>query len=188
MTGSIKKRSEGSWTLIISLGKDPLTGRRRQKWYTVRGNKKAAEAELTRLLHELNTGSYVELCWFSVKMRRESRRRGRIPPFGRGFSRHEDLSNRCGGAGRRRLYAARTVHRLDESTKLSLGMVASPQSPLPFHLAESLSATRLDRLRKKLTRPAGPGRSLRAAAWPVRVCDPEPCGFPHAGLRASPTV
>jgi len=60
MTGSIKKRSEGSWTLIISLGKDPLTGRRRQKWYTVRGNKKAAEAELTRLLHELNTGSYVE--------------------------------------------------------------------------------------------------------------------------------
>ena len=29
-------------------------------------------------------------------------------------------------------------HRLDEPTKLSLGMVASLQSPLPFHLAKSL--------------------------------------------------
>jgi hypothetical protein len=29
-------------------------------------------------------------------------------------------------------------HRLDEPTKLSLGMVASLQSPLPFRLAESL--------------------------------------------------
>jgi hypothetical protein len=29
-------------------------------------------------------------------------------------------------------------HRLDEPTWLSLGMVASLQSPLPFHLAKSL--------------------------------------------------
>jgi len=29
-------------------------------------------------------------------------------------------------------------HRLDEPTKLSLGMGASLQSPLPFHLARSL--------------------------------------------------
>jgi hypothetical protein len=29
--------------------------------------------------------------WFSVKMRGKSSRRGKIPPFGRGFSRHEDL-------------------------------------------------------------------------------------------------
>jgi hypothetical protein len=29
-------------------------------------------------------------------------------------------------------------HRLDEPTRLSLGMVASLQSPLPFHLARSL--------------------------------------------------
>ncbi len=32
----------------------------------------------------------------------------------------------------------RSVHRLDEPTGLSLGMVASPQSPLPFRPAESL--------------------------------------------------
>jgi hypothetical protein len=32
----------------------------------------------------------------------------------------------------------RSEHRLDEPTKLSLGMGASLQSPLPFHLAKSL--------------------------------------------------
>jgi hypothetical protein len=30
------------------------------------------------------------------------------------------------------------VHRQDEPTKLSLGMVASQQSPLPFHLVRRL--------------------------------------------------
>jgi hypothetical protein len=30
----------------------------------------------------------------------------------------------------------RPVHRLDEPTRLSLGVVASPQSPLPFRLAK----------------------------------------------------
>ena len=32
----------------------------------------------------------------------------------------------------------RSDHRLDEPSRLSLGMVASQQSPLPFHLAQSL--------------------------------------------------
>ena len=32
--------------------------------------------------------------WLSVKMRNESKR-GEIPPCGRGFSRHKDLSIRC---------------------------------------------------------------------------------------------
>jgi integrase len=35
-------------------------GKRRQKWHTVRGGKKDAERELTRLLHEINIGAYVE--------------------------------------------------------------------------------------------------------------------------------
>jgi len=43
--------------------------------------------------------------WFSVKMRGSVSPKGRkIPPFGRGFSRHEDLSVRCvsfGLSGRR---------------------------------------------------------------------------------------
>jgi hypothetical protein len=39
---------------------------------------------------------------------------------------------------RERQTSAPQQHRLDEPAKLSLGMVASLQSPLPFHLAESL--------------------------------------------------
>ena len=60
MTGSIKKRSKNSWTIIIYLGRDSKTNKKRQKWYTVTGTKRDAEREKTRLLHELETGQYVE--------------------------------------------------------------------------------------------------------------------------------
>jgi hypothetical protein len=61
-----------------------------------------------------------------------------IPPCGRGFSRHPGLPIRCDfGKSAKGDFRARP-HRLDEPTRLSLGMVASPQSPLPFHLAEPL--------------------------------------------------
>lgn len=60
MTGCIKKRSEGSYTIIVSLGKDPVTGKKKQSWRTIRGNKRDAERELTKLLNELNTGTYLE--------------------------------------------------------------------------------------------------------------------------------
>ena len=61
-----------------------------------------------------------------------------IPPFGRGFSRHPGLPIRCDfGKSAKGDFRAR-LHRLDEPTRLSLGMVASPQSPLSFHLAEPL--------------------------------------------------
>jgi hypothetical protein len=43
-----------------------------------------------------NTGiavSKLALFWFSVKLRREEAAEGEIPPYGRGFSRHEDLSS-----------------------------------------------------------------------------------------------
>jgi hypothetical protein len=39
---------------------------------------------------------------------------------------------------RERQTSAPQQHRLDEPAKLSLSMVASLQSPLPFHLARSL--------------------------------------------------
>jgi hypothetical protein len=43
--------------------------------------------------------------------------------------------------GDRRAYAARPlVHRQDEPTRLSLGMVASQQSPLLFHPAINSTA------------------------------------------------
>jgi integrase len=59
MKGCIYKRGERKWALVIDLPRDP-SGKRRQKWHTVEGTKKEAERELTRLLHEMNTGGYVE--------------------------------------------------------------------------------------------------------------------------------
>ena len=59
MKGHLRKRGSNTWALIVELGHD-AEGKRRQKWHTFHGNKKDAEAELTRLLHELNTGMYAE--------------------------------------------------------------------------------------------------------------------------------
>jgi integrase len=60
MRGNLIQRSEGSWSIVLYLDRDPITGKKRQKWHTYRGNKKGAEKELTRLVHEVNTGAYVE--------------------------------------------------------------------------------------------------------------------------------
>jgi len=59
MRGHIKKRAKDSWSIVIDLGRD-AAGKRKQKWHTVKGTKKEAQAELSRLLNELNTGEYVE--------------------------------------------------------------------------------------------------------------------------------
>ena len=59
MRGHLKKRSKDSWSIVIDLGKD-ASGKRKQKWHTVKGTKKEAEAELSRLLNEVNMGQYIE--------------------------------------------------------------------------------------------------------------------------------
>lgn len=60
MKGHIRKRGRKSWAIKIDIGPDPETGRRRTRWHTVKGTLRDAQAERTRLLHELNTGDYVE--------------------------------------------------------------------------------------------------------------------------------
>ena len=67
MKGYLKRRSDHSYSIVIYLGRDAITGKKRQKWHTVQGNKKKAEEELTRLLHEVNTGTYVEPSKLLVK-------------------------------------------------------------------------------------------------------------------------
>lgn len=59
MRGHIRQRGKKSWSIVLDLGRDP-SGKRRQKWHTVHGTKRDAQRELTRLLHSLNTGEYVE--------------------------------------------------------------------------------------------------------------------------------
>jgi integrase len=59
MRGHLVKRAQGSWTIVLSLGRDER-GKPRQKWVTIRGTRKDAERELSRLLHAMDTGAYVE--------------------------------------------------------------------------------------------------------------------------------
>jgi integrase len=59
MRGHVRERSPGHWAIVIDV-RDPATGKRRRKWHSFRGTKRQAQDEGTRLLAELNSGSYVE--------------------------------------------------------------------------------------------------------------------------------
>ena len=56
MPGSIVKRGKNSWSVIVDLGRDPVTGKRRQLWRSVKGPKRDARVVLTQLLHQRDTG------------------------------------------------------------------------------------------------------------------------------------
>jgi len=60
MRGHITKRGKDSYSVVVSLGKDPTNGKRKQQWVSVRGTKKDAEKRLAELLHQLDTGSFVQ--------------------------------------------------------------------------------------------------------------------------------
>ena len=55
MTGSIRKRSPGSWELTIDLGRD-ANGKRIRRYSSVKGTKKQADQRLRELLTELDGG------------------------------------------------------------------------------------------------------------------------------------
>lgn len=55
-----KKQAKGSWTVIIDLPRDTISGKRRQKWITVKGTKRDAEKRLREFLYQLDTGGFVE--------------------------------------------------------------------------------------------------------------------------------
>ena len=59
MTGHIRKRGERSWAILLDLPRGP-DGKRRRKWHTVHGTKKDAQRKRNELLHQLETGAYVE--------------------------------------------------------------------------------------------------------------------------------
>ena len=58
MRGHIVKRYKGSYSIILSLT-DPVTGKRKQQWITVKGTKRDAERKLAELLYQLDTGAFV---------------------------------------------------------------------------------------------------------------------------------
>jgi integrase len=66
-TGHIRERSHGSWELRYSLRTDPATGKRRTATATVKGDRRAAEKELRRLLRTLDTGEHVDPIRMTVR-------------------------------------------------------------------------------------------------------------------------
>jgi integrase len=60
MRGHIQKRYKKSWTIILDLGRDDLTGKRKQQSISVKGTKRDAEKRLAELLHQLDIGGYVK--------------------------------------------------------------------------------------------------------------------------------
>lgn len=65
--GHIRERSRGSFEIRYSLGTDPATGKRRVVTATVKGNRKAAEKELRRLLRTVDTGEHVDPTRMTVR-------------------------------------------------------------------------------------------------------------------------
>ena len=59
MRGTVRKRGK-RWYIIFDEGRDPSTGRRRQRWVSAGDTNKEAEAKLTKALAELNQGTYAE--------------------------------------------------------------------------------------------------------------------------------
>jgi len=59
MRGHIEKRGKNSYSIAVSLGKDSTTGKYKQQWVSVKGNKKDAERRLSEILHQLDTGSFM---------------------------------------------------------------------------------------------------------------------------------
>ena len=59
MRGHIVKRYKNSYTIVINLGIDPATGKRKQHWLSVKGTKKEAEQRLAELLHQIDAGTFM---------------------------------------------------------------------------------------------------------------------------------
>lgn len=60
MKGHIRKRSEKSYSVVVDIGRDPETGKRKQKWFTVRGTKRDAQYFMAQKIAEIEEGSFAD--------------------------------------------------------------------------------------------------------------------------------
>jgi integrase len=59
MRGSVVKRGNG-YAVVVELDRDPITGKRRQKWHSGFRTKRDAERALSEIVSSVHTGSYLE--------------------------------------------------------------------------------------------------------------------------------
>lgn len=97
MRGHIVKRYENSYTIVLNMGFDPVTGKRKQQWVSVKGTKKEAEKRLAELLHQLDTGTFVrpEKTTVAEYLTRWLRDYAQPNLSARGFERYRDIITRC---------------------------------------------------------------------------------------------
>ena len=60
MRGNIRKRGKNSYSITISTGRDPITGKYKQVYETVTGTKKDAERRLSELLNQFDNGTFMK--------------------------------------------------------------------------------------------------------------------------------
>ena len=56
----IKRKGSKNYTIILQLGLDPVTGKRKQQWITAGSSKREAEKQLAKLIHELDNGTFAK--------------------------------------------------------------------------------------------------------------------------------
>jgi integrase len=59
MKGCIQERSPGHFAIVLDVA-DPTTGKRKRRWHSFKGNKRAAQIECARLISEMKSGNYME--------------------------------------------------------------------------------------------------------------------------------
>ncbi|MBX9773673.1 MAG: site-specific integrase [Xanthobacteraceae bacterium] len=60
MTGHVRRRGKNSWELKFDADRDPVTGKRKIRYHSFKGTKRAAEIELARLVSEHAAGNSVD--------------------------------------------------------------------------------------------------------------------------------
>ena len=67
MRGHIFRRFKGSYQIVLYLGKDPVTGKYKQKWIAVKGKRRNAEHVMSELMHQYNTTGYLDTTRLNTK-------------------------------------------------------------------------------------------------------------------------
>jgi len=93
MRGHITKRGKNSYSIVISLGKDPTTGKYKYQWVSIKGTKKDAEKRLSELLHQLDTGTFMKPDKTTLREYLERWLKDYVKPnlSPRGFERYESI-------------------------------------------------------------------------------------------------
>ena len=58
--GHIQRRGKRSWRIKVDAGRNPKSGKRDTKYLTVHGKKRDAERKLAEVLHQIDTGQFIE--------------------------------------------------------------------------------------------------------------------------------